>query len=496
MAIPVIRIPIEIDSRPAQRNLRDLRFQFNILEREAKSVGKSFSGSLAAMRKLDLANAASSTGLNKVAGKVTKRSGDAGGAFFDHMSMSSAGGMLSAAARFDSAIDKATEGETRLGDARRKTGSITEGVATTTLVYRERLHGLEAPLTGVTGGTGSLTAAVKKNRTAFDEMADSANRADTSLGNVKVKAKETKTVLDQLAESSDRLGQAVGKAFEDAVVNGKDLRSVLKALEKDLLRILLKEFGVTGKDNIFSKIIKEAFGISKAKSQERTTITVAVKDSGLAEATLNRLNDDFDFFEEAQGLDDIGNAAANVTGGLNAAAAAAGGVSAAMQTNALDTLAAAAKTTLLGAAEDTASSAIFELAAAARVASSALNSVGASKGSGLGGLFDFGGALGANIGLTDFGELGIGAAPFSHGGRFTVRGPAGIDNLLTPLRLTAGERVTVETPAQQKANDHGMTINNNITMTINTPDSQGFRQSQNQIVADLQRALDRAKRIQ
>ncbi|USG59931.1 hypothetical protein NBZ79_12165 [Sneathiella marina] len=81
---------------------------------------------------------------------------------------------------------------------------------------------------------------------------------------------------------------------------------------------------------------------------------------------------------------------------------------------------------------------------------------------------------------------------FANGGAFTVGGAAGTDRNLVGLRLTRGEKVTVQTPQQQRKNDHrdaAPTIN--LSFHITTPDADSFRRSQAQIQGDALRAAQR-----
>lgn len=92
------------------------------------------------------------------------------------------------------------------------------------------------------------------------------------------------------------------------------------------------------------------------------------------------------------------------------------------------------------------------------------------------------------------GSGGSSAIPgFAGGGQFTVGGKAGVDQNLVPLRLSRGERVTVETPAQQR---NGATAAAapviNLAFNISTPDAASFRLSQSQIQGD---ALRQAQRL-
>ncbi len=83
-------------------------------------------------------------------------------------------------------------------------------------------------------------------------------------------------------------------------------------------------------------------------------------------------------------------------------------------------------------------------------------------------------------------------AGFAGGGQFMVGGAAGRDRNLVGLRLTRGERVTVETPAQQRQNKPASPLSAiSVNFQINTPDADSFRRSQSQIQADALRSAQR-----
>ncbi len=85
---------------------------------------------------------------------------------------------------------------------------------------------------------------------------------------------------------------------------------------------------------------------------------------------------------------------------------------------------------------------------------------------------------------------------FAEGGQFKVGGAAGRDRNLVGLRLTRGERVNVETPAQQRQDVAGgksvPTQNVSLSFQITTPDADSFRRSQSQIQSE---ALRSARRL-
>lgn len=83
---------------------------------------------------------------------------------------------------------------------------------------------------------------------------------------------------------------------------------------------------------------------------------------------------------------------------------------------------------------------------------------------------------------------------FSTGGQFTVGGAAGVDQNLVPLRLSRGERVTIETPAQrrQAGNTPAPAPVINMAFNISTPDAASFRLSQSQIQGEALRQAQRS----
>lgn len=103
---------------------------------------------------------------------------------------------------------------------------------------------------------------------------------------------------------------------------------------------------------------------------------------------------------------------------------------------------------------------------------------GGSSASGAGGLGSlFGGGSGGGSLLSSIGSLIPG---FAGGGAFTVGGKGGVDRNLAMMKLSAGERVTVETPQQQRDAQAGGI--GNVTQHFNFPGANpdGFRRSQRQ----------------
>lgn len=118
--------------------------------------------------------------------------------------------------------------------------------------------------------------------------------------------------------------------------------------------------------------------------------------------------------------------------------------------------------------------------------SSASQSVGGTGGL----LFELGSALFSGNGGNSLMSLIPG---FASGGQFTVGGAGGVDKNLVPLRLSRGERVTVETQAQQRQANNAANPAPVINMAFNisTPDAASFRLSQSQIQGEALRQAQR-----
>src|SRR3990167_2347212 len=78
----------------------------------------------------------------------------------------------------------------------------------------------------------------------------------------------------------------------------------------------------------------------------------------------------------------------------------------------------------------------------------------------IGGLFGGGttGAFAAVEGISDAGIAAELAGGFQHGGSFTIGGVGGLDSQMVRFKGTPGEKVTVETPDQQRSGRSGMTL--------------------------------------
>jgi tape measure domain-containing protein len=82
----------------------------------------------------------------------------------------------------------------------------------------------------------------------------------------------------------------------------------------------------------------------------------------------------------------------------------------------------------------------------------------------------------------------------ARGGSWMVGGTNGTDNVsLANLRVSPGERVTVQTPSQQNEESWGSSSPVNVRMTIVAPNPAGFRRSETQIAASMQSRLRRVQ---
>jgi len=105
-----------------------------------------------------------------------------------------------------------------------------------------------------------------------------------------------------------------------------------------------------------------------------------------------------------------------------------------------------------------------------------------------GNFFGGGGGAAAAMPLAGASAYAGFAAPFATGGSFVVGGSGGVDSQLVALRATPGERVSVETPAQQQRPRAA-----GISITVNVPQGTG-RASAGQIAAEVGAAVSRATR--
>lgn len=84
---------------------------------------------------------------------------------------------------------------------------------------------------------------------------------------------------------------------------------------------------------------------------------------------------------------------------------------------------------------------------------------------------------------------------FAGGGSFTVGGQGGTDSQLVKFMASPDERVTIETPSQQRARQSGSSPTVvQVSMTVNAKDATSFDQNRQQLVMGLQSELTRAVR--
>ncbi len=106
--------------------------------------------------------------------------------------------------------------------------------------------------------------------------------------------------------------------------------------------------------------------------------------------------------------------------------------------------------------------------------------------SSLGGL---GGGGAASQATSAGGDIFAGGG-FRHGGAFTVGGAGPPDSRLVAFRASPGERVTVETPAQQRRKEHATARALVVNVTVNARDADSFAHPSSQMM--LKRKLARA----
>ncbi|MCG8492847.1 MAG: hypothetical protein MI743_14605 [Sneathiellales bacterium] len=81
---------------------------------------------------------------------------------------------------------------------------------------------------------------------------------------------------------------------------------------------------------------------------------------------------------------------------------------------------------------------------------------------------------------------------FANGGSFQVGGAAGRDQNLMAMRVSRGERVSIERPSEQQAiPEQRVGSNVKLSFNITTPDADSFRKSQSQIQTEAYRTVRR-----
>jgi len=94
-----------------------------------------------------------------------------------------------------------------------------------------------------------LTPEVDKINQRFDEMRQVILRVvpasdelrDKMLKNLEEMRQKALEAADPIAQMANQIGDAFGRAFEDAIIEGRKLSDVLKQLEKDILRIVTRK---------------------------------------------------------------------------------------------------------------------------------------------------------------------------------------------------------------------------------------------------------------
>lgn len=103
---------------------------------------------------------------------------------------------------------------------------------------------------------------------------------------------------------------------------------------------------------------------------------------------------------------------------------------------------------------------------------------------GLGGGSGIGGFFGKVLG----GLFGGGGVPgFAGGGDFEVGGRGGIDRNVAVMRLSRGERVSIDRAGDRRGAGH-------VTVNISTPNPAAFERSRGQVAATISRAISRGTR--
>lgn len=300
------------------------------------------------------------------------------------------------------------------------------------------------------------------------------------------------------------LGRAFVSSFEEAIIEGENLREILASLEQDIMRILFRALI----SNPLERGIEEGFsGVFEG-------ITAGGPDlGGLISSGIQDIFGQQTAADTTSGITALGEAAskaASAVGDVQGMGPAASITSQILQSE----LAVEAANAAFGAASSatasgTLTSAMVALTAAANTAAAALANVAASAGvSGAGSTIDkilsgigafATGALpspsGATIAsLNATGITGLrtsipgGIGGFQHGGSFTVPGGGSPDSKLLAMLVSGGEQVTVD----KAGTGGGQGPNVRQTLIINVPNAPMSRETVNQIATGVGRATQRA----
>lgn len=90
---------------------------------------------------------------------------------------------------------------------------------------------------------GLITAEVYADAVfaAMDALDQGTDGVDTAIEDANDKLTEASGEMDKMKEVADELGMTFTSAFEDAILNGAKLSDVLKGLEQDILRIIMRK---------------------------------------------------------------------------------------------------------------------------------------------------------------------------------------------------------------------------------------------------------------
>lgn len=357
----------------------------------------------------------------------------------------------------------------------------------------EQLRTLNRILTR-TEGFKRLTQLVKETRTPIEVLIDQlvelselrafailhvdAERLPVALEAISRKTEQLKKEFDEvgnagllMAEAAIDFTSTIAQGFEDAIIEGQGLREVLLGLENDLIRIglratLLKpiEEGLTAA----FEGRQAAFGGDLAEMVRKGVLSLGLGKEAVAGEEPSDIQKQF--------VDALVEMNTNVNV-----------LSKNIGTNLTDAVTKqVSETAVLSASNTAASTALQGFTGDVLAAAAALRTIGG----GPEGLDILGLVPGIGPSATPLADVAAATgiiSPFQRGGAFRAGQPIlvgeGGPEVLVPPR--AGTVI----PSEEIS---GPSIS--VSMTINTPDANSFRQSQGQIIADLTRLLQRGAR--
>lgn len=154
-----------------------------------------------------------------------------------------------AAEELDKEIEQQTKREIEQEDARLNVEQYIQNLQRQNEILKESRD--------VQAGLTAVAEQEAKARAAGIELTDQQRESIRGLSDENAKLKERQ---EQLKSLSNDLGSAIGTAFEDAVVNGKKFSEILKGIEQDIMRIVLRMTVTKGLESIIGGAVSGVAG--------------------------------------------------------------------------------------------------------------------------------------------------------------------------------------------------------------------------------------------